>query len=382
MPNGSRRRSSSRGRPLVSRTVLITGGAGFLGSHTADALAARGWSVRIVDNLQSEVHAGAWPRYILRKGYELLRGDVRDPAVWRKALRGVRVVIHLAAYQDQRDDFSTFFTTNTVSTALLYESIAGARLPVRRVLLASSQFVYGDGAWKSGSGRVFFPELRSAEDLRAGRFEIPGPDGKPARPIPFREDQPVNPTNSYGLSKHALEMAGLRLGKTCGVPTTVMRYSIMQGARQSPRNIYSGALRIFVSQALAGTPITVYEDGRQLRDFVNIHDAVRANLLVLRSRDAAFRIFNVGGGRGVRVIDFAKQVQRITASASAIVVGGYRRTDTRHAVSDIGALRRLGWAPRSDTAASIREYADWYRAEGFHRTADVAALRALQKGIA
>lgn len=365
----------------MARTILVTGGAGFIGSHTADALARLGYSVRILDNLQSEVHDGRWPNYVRGKGFELLRGDVRERRVWERALKAVHAVFHLAAYQDQRLDFSTFFETNTVSTALLYETIAAHGLPVKKIVYASTQFVYGDGVWRTAEGRTFFPELRKLADLRAARWEITGPEGEAAEPLPFDESQAVNPTNSYGLSKYASEMMALRLGKTYGVPTAIARYSIVQGPRQSPRNLYSGALRIFVQQALAGQPITVYEDGRQMRDFVNVRDVVAANLLLLRSRGSDFGVFNVGGGRPVRVLDFAEKVKEITGSQAPIAVGGFRRTDTRHAVSCITRLTRLGWAPKYGIADSIRDYVEWYRAEKLDRLADVKALRALKKGI-
>jgi len=363
--------------------ILITGGAGFIGSHTADALATRGYRIRILDNLAPPVHTGKWPKYVLGKGYELLRGDVRKKGSWRRALRGVSFVYHLAAYQDQRLDFSTFFETNTVSTAILYELIVGERLPVRKVILASSQFVYGDGEYRCAHSRgtTFYPELRSLGQLKNKQWNILCPHGKKARNIPFREDQRVLPTNSYGLSKFALENAGLRLGKTYNIPTVALRYSIVQGPRQSPRNLYSGALRIFVSQAVAGVPITVYEDGHATRDFVNIDDVVKANLAVLKNSKADFQIFNVGGGRAYDVLDFAREVKEITGSPSEIIVGGFRRTDTRHAVSDISKLKKLGWRPRFDTERSIKTYAKWFLKEGFEKTLDRKNLLGLRKGI-
>jgi dTDP-L-rhamnose 4-epimerase len=346
---------------VAKRRVLVTGGAGFIGSHTADALAAKGHSVRILDNLQHEVHRGSWPGYIRGKGYELIRGDVRKRSDWLRALKDVDYVYHLAAYQDQRPDFSHFFTTNTVSTALLYEVAVEKKLPLRRVVTASSQFVYGDGIYRCvHSGAPFRPELRERAALDRAEFDVRCPHGKAARFSPFKEDQPLTPTNSYGLSKEAIERLSLRLGKTYGIPTTLVRYSIVQGPRQSPLNLYSGALRIFVTQALAGKPITVYEDGRQKRDFVNIADVVAANLTVLRKRDAAFEIFNVGGGRGYTVMEFARAVKRISGSASPIVVGGYRRTDTRHAISDTRKLERLGWKPKHGIDRSIQDYVAWY----------------------
>lgn len=385
---------------MKKTTVLITGGAGFIGSHLADALASRGYRVRILDNLLSHVHAGSWPSYVRGKGYELIRGDVRERRDLLRALRGASYIFHFAAYQDQRPDFSTFFGTNTVSTALLYELIVAKKLPIKKIILASSQFVYGDGAYRcvhrtvrhvdsrklrmnprQSTSMIFYPELRTLEQLKQKQWDISCPHGSPARFMPFREDQPLHPTNSYGLSKQALEQIGLRLGKTYGIPTTVLRYSIVQGSRQSPQNLYSGALRIFVSQALAMVPITVYEDGRATRDFVNVHDVNRANLLILKNPLTDYKVLNVGGGTAYRILDFAKLVKQITDSPSEIIIGAFRRTDTRHAVSDISKLTRLGWRPRRALADSIREYVKWFKEEGFDRRFNRARLKILAQGI-
>lgn len=369
----------------MKETILITGGAGFIGSHTADALRKEGYRIRILDNLARPVHDGRWPAYIRKKDYELMRGDVREKSTWARALRGVSYVYHIAAYQDDRPDFSAFFKTNTVSTALLYELIALKKLPVKKVILASSQFVYGDGKYKCMHAKnYFYPELRTFEQFKHREFDIICPHlparaparfglrsesggsrlragGKPARFIPFREDQYLNPTNSYGLSKQALENLAFRLGKTYDIPTVALRYSIVQGERQSPRNLYSGALRIFITQALHTKPITVHEDGMQTRDFVNIHDVVRANLLVLKNKKANFNVYNVGGGTAHRVLYFAKMVKRISKSRSEIIVGGFMRTTTRHAVSDISKIKKLGWRPRFGIERSIRDYISWYK---------------------
>ena len=354
---------------MKKNLVLISGGAGFIGSHIADALAKKGYKIRILDNLEPPVHrSGKWPKYVLNKGYELIKGDVREKNDWLRVLRNVNYVYHLAAYMDQVPDFSKFFHINTLSAALLYELIVSKKFPIKKVILASSQFVYGDGEYQCiHSGKSFYPELRSLDQFKKKRWEILCQHKKPANFIPFKENQPVKPTNSYGLSKLASENLALRLGKTYNIPTVIMRYSIVQGPRQSPYNIYSGALRIFVVQALNGEPITVYEDGQQKRDFVDIKDVVGANLLVLKQRKADFQIFNVGGGRGYRVIDFAKLVKKITNSDSKILLqGDFRRTDTRHAVSDIRKIKKLGWLPKFNPEKSIRDYVSWFKKERFN----------------
>ncbi len=370
--------------------ILITGGAGFIGSHTADALAKKGYAIRILDNLEPVVHKGKWPKYLMGKGYELIRGDVRKKLDWLRALKGVSYVYHLAAYQDQRPDFSTFFHTNVVGTSLLYEVAVAKKLPIKRVVIASSQFVYGDGKYQCvhppssrlrRTSKIFYPEVRTLGDFKKGKFEILCSHGKPAKFFPFEENQPLTPTNSYGLSKEAIERLSLRFGKTYGIPTTILRYSIVQGPRQSPHNLYSGALRIFVTQAIAGKPITVFEDGKQKRDFVNINDVVAANLLVLKNKKVNFsastegrsssggeggsasggEIFNVGGGKAYTVLELAKKVKTITNSKSKIVINGFRRTDTRNAVSDISKLKKLGWRPKLGIEESIASYVEWFK---------------------
>lgn len=344
--------------------ILITGGAGFIGSHTADALARLGYQIRILDNLAPPVHNYRWPDYVLNKGYELIKGDASDKKDMKKALKGVDYIYHLAAYQDQLPDFSKFIRVNALSTALIYEIILEDKLPVKKIILASSQFVYGDGEYQcSHKKESFYPELRTEKQFKNKKWDIVCPHGKPAKFTPFKENQPINPTNSYGISKATLESVGLRLGKTYGIPTTAFRYSIVQGARQSPRNLYSGAIRIFTTQALSNSPITVYEDGLQTRDFVNVKDVAAANVLALKNKKTDFEIFNVGGGKGYKVLDFAKMVKEITGSKSSIVVNDFRRTDTRYAISDTKKIKKLGWSPRYNPEDSIREYADWLKTQ-------------------
>ncbi|MCS6843191.1 MAG: NAD-dependent epimerase/dehydratase family protein [Caldilineales bacterium] len=341
-------------------TVLVTGGAGFIGSHTVDLLLARGYRVRILDALLPPVHRGGQPPDYLPADAELLVGDVRDRAALRRALEGVELVVHLAAYQDYLTDFSRFFDVNATGTALLYELIVNERLPVRKVVVASSQAVYGEGKYRCPRDGVQYPPLRPESQLRAGQWEVRCPAcGRPMQLCPT-DEAVVNPHNQYAMSKHAQEMIALNLGQRYGIPTVALRYSITQGPRQSFRNAYSGICRIFVTRLLAGRAPVAYEDGRQLRDYVSVEDVARANLLALEDPRADYQAFNVGGGQAVSVLEYAALAAEVLGVDIPVQVPGeYRFGDTRHIVSDIGKLQALGWQPQTSLRQIIADYAEW-----------------------
>ena len=353
--------------------VLVTGGAGFIGSHTVDLLLEKGYDVRILDGLLPPVHVGGrLPDYVPTADAEFIHGDVRDRAAWEQALEGVDAVFHLAAYQDYLPDFSTFFHTNTVSTALLYELIVEKRLPVRKVVVASSQAVYGEGKYYcthceqpithhvSRITNYQYPPLRDDGQLRRGDWDVKCPQcGAPMDPQ-WTDEAVVNPHNQYAISKHTQEMVALNLGRRYGIPTVCMRYSIVQGARQSFRNAYSGVLRIFAQRLLNGKPPVCYEDGQQLRDYVSVHDVAWANLLVLEDERADFQVFNVGGDRQVTVLDYARLItERAGVDIEPEVPGLYRFGDTRHVFSDVSKLKALGWEPEVPLKAIVDEYIAW-----------------------
>ncbi len=356
--------------------VLVTGGAGFIGSHTIDLLLVKGHTARVLDNLTPPVHvAGKWPDYLPGE-VERMPGDVRDRAAWEDALDGVEAVIHLAAYQDYLPDFSKFFHVNCVGTALLFELIVEKKLPVRKVVVASSQSSYGEGKYTCPKDGLVFPGPRTESQLRVRNWEVKCPKcGGPIQMELTGEDAWVNPANAYGVSKYAEEMLAINLGQRYGIPTVGMRYSIVQGARQSFRNAYSGALRIFAMEVLAGKRPTLYEDGQQIRDFVYVGDVARANLLVLEDDRADYQAFNVGGGRGVTVTRFAG-VMAAAAGRPDLepnATGEYRFGDTRHIFSDTAKLRALGWEPQGDIERNCREYLAWAGAQpDFRNYADEA----------
>jgi dTDP-L-rhamnose 4-epimerase len=350
--------------------VLITGGAGFIGSYTAEELLRAGYRVRLLDNLTPPVHTGEWPDWL--PDCERMAGDVRNRDDWQKALRGVDYVVHLAAHQDLLPNFSQFFYVNSVGTALLYELIVAEKLPVKKVVVASSQFVYGEGRYQCAKDGEVFPGGR---DVAGGRWDPVCPKcGGVISPLPLLETH-ANPKNQYSISKYSQELIALALGRNYGIPSAVLRYSIVQGARQSFRNAYSGVLRVFTLSSLAGRPAPVFEDGRQLRDYVNVEDVARANRLVLESEQANYKIFNVGGGKGYTVLEFAG----IVSDTPPSVTGEYRVGDTRHSVSDNTKLQRLGWQPTKTPADSVRDYVAWIRGQKLDKDYAAEALATLRQ---
>lgn len=345
--------------------ALVTGGAGFIGSHTVDALLRAGYDVRVLDSLAPPIHIDRgpepWPDW-LPAGIDRMVGDVRCRRDWEAALAGVDVVLHLAAYQDLLPDFSRYVDVNAVGTALLYEVIIGNNLPVRKVVVASSQFTYGEGRYSCPEDGEVFPEGRDPARLARGLWEPTCPQcGGSIAPLPCLETH-AKPTNQYSISKYSQELLALALGRNYHIPSVALRYSIVQGPRQSFRVAYSGVLRIFTQQMMAGRPPSLFEDGRQMRDYVNVEDVARANLLALDKDEADFKVFNVGGGVGYTVTEFARIVaDELGVTLDAQPSGDYRIGDTRHAVSDISTLCRLGWQPTKTPHDSVREYVAWIR---------------------
>ncbi len=342
--------------------VLVTGGAGFIGSHTVDLLLARGYGVRIFDALLPPVHPQPnWPAY-LPDSVERVHGDVRDREALAGALRGVDAVIHLAAYQDYLPDFSTFFHTNAVGTALIYEIVVTEQLPVQRIVVASSQAVYGEGSYMCPECGLQHPSPRTREQLDAGDWEPHCPRcGRPLRWVHTGESA-VDPHNQYALSKYTEERIALVLGARWNIPSVGLRYSITQGKRQSFTNAYSGVLRTFTVRLLTGQSPVAYEDGQQMRDYVYVGDVARANVLALEDPRAIGRAFNAGSGRPTSVLDYADRIARFIGTDVQVDVPGiYRLGDTRHVVSDVSALQALGWEPAGTLDTIIAEYVTWAR---------------------
>jgi dTDP-L-rhamnose 4-epimerase len=361
--------------------ALVTGGAGFIGSHTADELLRADYEVRVLDKLAPPVHRSAneWPDW-LSKDVERIFGDVRNRDDWHKALQGVDVVFHLAAFQDLLPNFSQFFHVNSVGTALLYEVIVAEKLPVRKVVVASTQFVYGEGRYQCAKDGEVFPDGRDPQRLAKSLWEpvCPKCDGV-IRPLPLLETH-ANPKNQYSIAKYSQELMAIALGRNYSIPSVALRYSIVQGPHQSFRNAYSGVLRIFTLQMMNGRAPSVFEDGKQLRDYVNVSDVARANLLALEHDEANYEVFNVGGGQGYTVLEFAQIVaEALNKEFNPSVAGEYRVGDTRHSVSDISKLQQLGWQPTKTPRDSVRDYTEWIRQQELDKDYAAEALATLRK---
>lgn len=360
--------------------ILVTGGAGFIGSHTVDLLLQKGYAVRILDSLTPPVHiAGQLPAYVPRQ-VEFVLGDVRDRAAWERALDGIDAVFHLAAYQDYLTDFSKFFHVNTVGTAMLYEVIVANKLPIQKIVVASSQAAYGEGKYQCEQDGVQYPPLRPVEQLMQRDWEPHCPVcGHAMQPL-LTDETRLNPHNQYAMSKYTQEMIALNFGRRYNIPSAAMRFSIVQGPRQSFRNAYSGALRIFTTRLLSDHAPVCYEDAQQLRDYVSVHDVARANVLVMEDARAAYEAYNVGGGRAITVEQYARLIAaKLGKDIAPQIPGQFRFGDTRHIISDISKLGKLGWKPRVTLDEIAEEYIAWAREQPDVRDYYADAEREMKK---
>jgi len=353
----------------TSERVLITGGAGFIGSHLVDALLGRGYAVRVYDSLEPQVHGGLreegkWPAYLSPEAERIL-GDIRDRDRLRRALEGVEVVFHLAArvgVGQSMYEIESYVDVNVRGTAVLLDLLANEKHTVGKLIVASSMSAYGEGQYECARCGVVYPAVRPEGQLRARDWEMRCPHcGEQVSPRPTPEEKPLFPTSVYAVSKRDQEEMCLAVGRAYGIPTVALRLFNVYGPRQALSNPYTGVVAIFSSRLLNGRPPLVYEDGRQQRDFVHVSDAVQALLLALEVREA-FGVFNVGSGRPITILEVAGHLIRHLGNAvEAEIPGRFRAGDIRHCFPDIGRLRALGFHPRVPFAEGIEETVEWVR---------------------
>lgn len=352
--------------------VLVTGGAGFVGSHLVDALIAQGHRVRVLDILYPDVHGeGAERPDHLHRDAELIVGDVRDHAAVAAALEGIEVVFHQAAVVgvgQSMYEMEHYVSVNSVGAAVVLEEIVARKDQIQKMVVASSMSIYGEGAYQTQDGRLVYPALRGEEQLAAHRFELQDADGRELAPAPTPETKPPLPTSIYAITKRDHEEMFLAVGAAYEIPAVALRYFNIYGTRQSLNNPYTGVMAIFSSRILNRHRPMIFEDGLQSRDFVHVSDIVQANLLAMERDEANGRIFNVGTGRPTSVLQIADLLaEQLDFPESADVVGKYRAGDIRHCYADIERIGKLlGYVPKMSLEDGMRELLAWLR----HQKAD------------
>ena len=364
------------------RRVLVTGGAGLIGSHLVDRLIAEyDCTVRILDNLEPQTHPDGRPDWI-HPDAELVVGDVADRDIVERALDGVELVWHQAAFGGFTSELSKYVNANSTGTALIYEVIRNRGYDVKKVVAASSQAIYGEGQYRCPDHGPFEQHaMRPIERLEEGRWEAPCPVcGADSGPMRVPETKRADCESVYGISKYAEERLVLGLGRSQGIPSVALRYAVTYGPRQSIYNPYTGVVSIFSTQLLNGKRPVVYEDGLQTRDFMYVGDCARANIFVMESDETAYRAFNVGTGQATTVLDLARKLAGIYGvDMEPLCRGDFRPWDVRHFVHDPSALENLGFKTEVSIDEGLAQYAAWIREQGDVREYFTEAERKLRE---
>jgi dTDP-L-rhamnose 4-epimerase len=366
--------------------VLITGGAGFIGSHLADALFARGYRVRVLDNLAPQVHGSVrgFPAY-LSQAVEMAHGDVRSKADVSRALVDVDAVVHLAAavgVGQSMYEIETYTDVNTRGTAVLLEALV--HRPLRKLIVASSMSVYGEGLYHSGDGRTCAPLPRSPHQLAASRWDLLDERGEVLEPLPTPESKAPCPESIYALSKYDQETMCRLFGRAYGVPVVALRFFNVYGERQALTNPYTGVLAIFAARYLNDRPPVIFEDGRQRRDFVHVRDLAEGCVLALENPGACDMALNIGSGCPCSVLEIAARLGVVLGKPDIQpqVSGRYRAGDIRHCFADISRARAvLGFKPRVSLDEGLAELGAWLRGQVIEDRSDDAHGELRRRGL-
>lgn len=352
------------------KKICVTGGAGFIGSHLSLKLLAEGYDVTVLDNLSPQVHGAepenTSPLYQSIKGkVKFIRGSVTRREDWRKALAGQDVVVHLAAetgtgqsmYEIQR-----YSDVNIGGTALMLDILTNEKHSIKKLIVASSRAIYGEGKYRCPEHGIVFPEDRQDTDMQKGDFECKCPEcGGTVELFPTSEDSKIHPTSVYGITKYTQEQLTLTVGASIGLPVVVFRYQNVYGPGQSLSNPYTGILSIFSTRLKNNYSINIFEDGKESRDFVYINDVVKATILGLENDAANFNVFNVGSGIPIDVIRVAKTLAEHYENDSDIYTSGnYRLGDIRHNYADLKKINDfLGYQPKWNFEGGIHAFCSW-----------------------
>jgi len=352
----------------MSKKVLVTGGAGFIGSHLVDKMVKLGHKVRVFDNLELQVHGseGSVPNY-LDKECEFIKGDIRNKSALRNALKGSGIIFHQAAavgVGQSMYEIKKYTEVNILGTANLLEILVNENQGIEKLILASSMSVYGEGKYLCKDCGVVYPKLRPLEQLKKREWEVKCPlCGKDVRGMPTDEDKLLYPTSVYAISKRDQEEMCLTIGRAYDIPTVALRYFNVYGPRQALSNPYTGVAAIFSCRILNNSSPRVFENGLQSRDFTHVDDIVQANILAMEKEEANYEIFNVGTGRPSTILDIANLlIKNLGSSVNIDIVGKYRHGDIRHCYADISKIqKKLGFKPRLKFEEGISDLVEWVK---------------------
>jgi dTDP-L-rhamnose 4-epimerase len=348
----------------MTKRALVTGAAGLIGSHIVDLLLREDWQVRALDNLEPQTHRRGKPAWINSKA-EFIQGDMRNRDTITAALDGIDVVFHQAAYGGYMPEIAKYVHVNSFGTAQMLEVIREKNFPVKKIVVASSQAVYSEGAGECPTHGLVFPRVRPIEQLRNGDWQVHCPIcGTITKSIPTPENAPIGGETVYGLTKVDQERLVLLWGRQIGIPTVALRYSCTYGPRQSIFNPYTGVIAIFCTRLLNNLPPVLYEDGEQTRDFSFVEDIARANLLAAETDKLDGLAVNVGSGKGVAIREVAEilsDLLKIDIEAEAR--GEFRPGEMRHLTSDTTKVRAAGYKPQIELSDGIQRYIDWIKTQ-------------------
>lgn len=368
------------------KNILITGGAGFIGSHLTDELIDHGYSVTILDSLIPQVHgAGKLRPAYLNKQARLIVGDVRNIEAVLTALEGADAVFHFAArvgVGQSMYEINEYTDVNNRGTAVLLEALI--RQPVKKLIVASSMSIYGEGLYQCGSGHVYDNAVRTQEQLRAGVWEVQTNDGEALTPIPTPESKNPTLASVYALSKYDQEVMCLLFGKAYKTQTAALRFFNVYGTRQALSNPYTGVLAIFASRYLNHKPPIIFEDGLQKRDFISVKDVARACRLALESGNETTGAFNIGSGESYTILEIAERLSRTLGREhiKPYATGEYRVGDIRHCFSDISkAKTTLGFEPLVNFDEGLKELAGWLKKQDAIDNVEQAKQELASRGL-
>lgn len=369
------------------KKILVTGGAGFVGSFLVDKLIDKGYTVRIFDNLEEQVHQGKTPSY-LNKNAEFIKGDVRDYELFKKALEGMDAVFHLASsvgVGQSNYQIKKYVDTNTGGTANLLDILVNNKTSIKKLVTISSMTGYGEGNYSCKKCGIVRPKLREEEQLQKKDWNLYCPNCQSiVTPIPTDEQALDFPNSIYGFSKKTQQDMALIVGKLYNIPTVILRGFNIYGPRQSLSNPYTGVTAIFISRLKNDKEAVIFEDGVQTRDFISVHDVVDAFVLALERPEANYQMFNIGSGIGTTILEVAETISSLLDKKGLIRVNkDYRKNDIRHCFADISkATKLLGWIPKVSLEQGFKELVEWSANEKAEDGFAKAQQELKQKGLA